>query len=363
MSATDKSIHPREDTSVTTTEKAPAAQQPQAQPQGDPERVSGLRRVITAIGVQNISLIIAIAIVVAIIGIQNPLFFTVPNLKVIGTAIAIVGLLAVVQTIVIILGALDISVGSVAGLTSVASAMIFTSTTSAALGVLSAVIIGLVCGLINGCIIVFGRVNPVIATLATLAAFKGVAQLISDGRAQGYTGADPFFVFLARGTLLGIPVLIWVLIVIAVLAHVVLRYTTIGRNIYAVGGNNIASRLGGININRYIIGVYMVTGAVAAIAGILITARTGSGQPISGSEGLELQAITAAALGGAALKGGKGAIAGTILAVILLGVLTNGMTLLGVNTFWQNVAQGALLVAAVVIQQLRSGERRIGIPG
>lgn len=353
-----KSIHPREDTSVTTTEKAPAVQ-----PQAEPERISGLRRVISAIGVQNISLIIAIAIVVAIIGIQNPLFFTVPNLKVIGTAIAIVGLLAVVQTIVIILGALDISVGSVAGLTSVASAMIFTSTSSAALGVLGAVIIGLVCGLINGCIIVFGRVNPVIATLATLAAFKGVAQLISDGRAQGYTGADPFFVFLARGTLLGIPVLIWVLIIVAVLAHVVLRYTSIGRNIYAVGGNNIASRLGGININRYIIGVYMVTGAVAAIAGILITARTGSGQPISGSEGLELQAITAAALGGAALKGGKGAIAGTILAVILLGVLTNGMTLLGVNTFWQNVAQGALLVAAVVIQQLRSGERRIGIPG
>jgi ribose transport system permease protein len=337
--------------------------QPSAPTRSDVERVSTFRRVITTVGVQNISLILAIAIVVAIIGIQNPLFFTVPNLKVIGTAIAIVGLLAVVQTIVIILGALDISVGSIAGLASVTSAMIFTSTTSAAMGVLGAVAIGVLCGLVNGCIIVFGRVNPVIATLATLAAFKGVAQLISDGRAQGYTGADPFFVFLARGTLLGIPTLILVLVLVAVLAHVVLRYTTIGRNIYAVGGNNIASRLGGININRYIIGVYMVTGAVAAIAGILITARTGSGQPISGSEGLELQAITAAALGGAALKGGKGAIAGTILAVILLGVLTNGMTLLGVNTFWQNVAQGTLLVVAVVIQQLRSGERRIGIPG
>lgn len=322
-----------------------------------------LKRLVGAVGVQNISLIIAIAIVVAVIGFQNPLFFTVPNLRVIGTAIAVVGLLAVVQTIVIILGALDISVGSVAGLTSVASAMIFTSTSSAILGVLGAVVIGVVCGLINGCIIVFGRVNPVIATLATLAAFKGVAQLVSDGRAQGYTGADGFFVFLARGTLLGVPTLIWVLVLVAVIAHVVLRYTTIGRNIYAVGGNNIASRLGGININRYIIGVYMVTGAVAAIAGVLITARTGSGQPISGSEGLELQAITAAALGGAALKGGKGAIAGTILAVILLGVLTNGMTLLGVNTFWQNVAQGVLLVVAVIIQQLRSGERRIGIPG
>ena len=349
----------RKDPTMTVTE---STQPPVAKESGE-AKPPAFRRAIHAVGVQNISLLIAILLVVLIIGLQNPLFFTVGNLKVIGTAISIVGLLAVVQTIVIILGALDISVGSIAGLTSVTSAMIFTSTSSAAVGVVSAIAIGVACGLLNGCIIVFGRVNPVIATLATLAAYKGFAQLISEGRAQGYTGADPFFVFLARGALIGIPVLIWVLVIVALLAHVVLRYTSIGRNIYAVGGNNIASRLGGININRYIIGVYMVTGAVAAIAGILITARTGSGQPVSGSEGLELQAITAAALGGAALKGGKGAIAGTILAVILLGVLSNGMTLLGVNTFWQNVAQGALLIIAVVIQQLRSGERRIGIPG
>ena len=323
---------------------------------------SVLRRVLGVVGVQNISLLMAIALVVTIIGSQNPLFFTVGNLRVIGTAIAISGLLAVVQTIVIIMGALDISVGSIAGLTSVTSAMIFTAT-GPLLGVVGAVAIGMLCGLLNGCIIVFGRVNPVIATLATLAAYKGIAQLISDGRAQGYTGADGFFVFLARGSIIGVPTLIWVLVVVAVLAHVLLRYTSIGRNIYAVGGNDIASRLAGININRYIIGVYIVTGAVAAIAGILITARTGSGQPVSGSEGLELEAITAAALGGAALKGGKGTIAGTILAVILLGILTNGMTLLGVNSFWQNVAKGGLLVVAVIIQQLRSGERRIGLPG
>lgn len=321
-----------------------------------------MRRVLTAVGVQNISLLIAIVALVAIIGSQNPLFFGVSNVRVIGTAIAVSGLLAVVQTVVIIMGALDISVGSVAGLASVTSAMIFTAT-GPLLGVIGAVGIGLICGLLNGCIIVFGRVNPVIATLATLAAYKGIAQLVSDGRAQGYTGADGFFIFLARGTIVGIPTLIWVLIVVAVLMHVVLRYTSIGRNIYAVGGNDIASRLAGININRYILGVYMMTGAVAAIAGVLITARTGSGQPVSGSEGLELEAITAAALGGAALKGGKGTIMGTILAVVLLGILTNGMTLLDVNAFWQNVAKGGLLVVAVVIQQLRSGERRIGLPG
>ena len=323
--------------------------------------VSPVRRLIAGIGVQNVSLIIAIALVAVVIGSQNSNFFGVENLKVIGTAISISGLLAVVQTVIIIMGALDISVGSMAGLASVTSAMIFTSQ-GAFLGVLGAVAIGIVCGAINGCIIVFGRVNPVIATLATLAAFKGVAQLVSDGRAQGYTGADPFFVFLARGSIAGVPTLIWVLILVAVAVHILLRYTTIGRTMYAVGGNDVAARLAGININRYILGAYMLAGAVAALAGILITARTGSGQPVSGSEGLELEAITAAALGGCALKGGKGTVAGTILAVILLGILPNGMTLLGVNSFWQNVAKGALLVAAVVIQQLRSGERRIGLP-
>ena len=106
----------------------------------------------------------------------------------------------------------------------------------------------------------------------------------------------------------------------------------------------------------------MLTGVFAAVAGILITARTGSGQPVSGSEGLELESITAAVLGGCALRGGKGTVAGTVLAVLLLGVLTNGMTLLDVNPFWQNVAKGSLLVVAVIIQQLRSGERRIGVP-
>jgi ribose transport system permease protein len=354
------SLHSEGSTPVPTTQTTTA---PKPSPLLDPAaNQSLLRRVLGVVGVQNISLLMAIALVVIIIGSQNQLFFTVGNLRVIGTAIAISGLLAVVQTIVIIMGALDISVGSIAGLTSVTSAMIFTAT-GPLLGVVGAVAIGMLCGLLNGCIIVFGRVNPVIATLATLAAYKGVAQLISDGRAQGYTGADGFFVFLARGSVIGIPTLILVLAIIAVLAHILLRYTSVGRNIYAVGGNDIASRLAGININRYIIGVYIVTGAVAAIAGILITARTGSGQPVSGSEGLELEAITAAALGGAALKGGKGTIAGTILAVILLGILTNGMTLLGVNSFWQNVAKGALLVIAVIIQQLRSGERRIGLPG
>jgi L-arabinose transport system permease protein len=325
-------------------------------------RGNPVRRALEAIGVQNVSLIIALVLLCAIIGSRNSNFFLPSNIKTIGTTVAIVGILAVVQTVVMLLGGLDISVGSAAGLTSVISAMVFTSTKSAALGIGVALAVGIAVGLLNGTVIVYGRVNAVIATLATYAALRGLANLISNGRAQGYTGTDSTFIFLARGTFVGIPILVWVLIVIALGVHLMLRYSDIGRNIYATGGNPIAARLAGINVNRYVVGCYILVGVVAAVAGVLLTARTGSGQPTSGSQGLELQSITAAALGGVALQGGKGAISGTVLAVILLGVLQNGLTILGVNSFWQDIAQGALLIAAVIIQQRRRGVRAFGLP-
>jgi ribose transport system permease protein len=233
---------------------------------------------------------------------------------------------------------------------------------SAGVGMLAALGIGILTGAFNGVIIIYGRVNAVIATLATYAGYRGVADLISNGRAQGYTGTDSSFVFIARGAIAGIPTLIWILVVIAVAAHLLLRYTDIGRNLYAMGGNATAARLAGINLNRYVIGCYVVAGIAAGIAGIMLTARTGSGQPTSGSQGLELQSITAAALGGVSLRGGKGAIPGTILAVLLLGVLQNGLTILNVNSFWQDIAQGFLLIVAVIIQQRRGGSRAIGLP-
>ncbi|GHI85489.1 ABC transporter permease [Streptomyces xanthophaeus] len=321
------------------------------------------RSLLSALGGQNLSLIGALAVVLALFGTLNDNFLSISNIQVIGEAVTITGLLAIVQTVVIICGGLDISVGSQAGLASVVSAMVFTSAGSNPyLGLLAAIGVGILVGVVNGIAIVYGRVNPTIATLAGLAAYKGVAQLVSGGRAQGYVLNDPFFIFLGRGKIAGVPVMIWILVVVALAVHVMLKYTDIGRNLYAIGGNDTAARLAGININKYLVAVYALIGIVAAVAGILLTARTGSGQPVSGSEGLELKAITAAALGGCALKGGKGGIGGTLLAVALLGALENGLTVEGINTFWQNVAQGALLVAAVVIQQRRSGERAVGLP-
>jgi len=298
-----------------------------------------LRRLLDSVGVQNVSLIVALILLCAAIGSRNANFFLLSNVKTIGTTVAIVGILAAVQTVVMLLGGLDISVGSAAGLTSVVTAMVFTSASSAALGIL----VGLVVGV-------------------AVAGLRGLANLISNGRAQGYTGTDSTFIFLARGSALGIPILVWVFILTAAALHLMLSYTDIGRNIYALGGNPTAGRLAGININRYVVGCYILAGLVAAVAGVLLTARTGSGQPTSGSQGLELQSITAAALGGVALQGGKGGISGTVLAVILLGVLQNGLTILSVNSFWQDIAQGALLIIAVVIQQRRRGLRAYGLP-
>jgi len=318
---------------------------------------------LAAIGGQNLSLIGALVLVLTLFGVLNDNYLSLNNMQVIAEAATITGLLAVVQTVVIICGGLDISVGSQAGVASVISAMAFTSTGSNAFaGMAAAIGLGLLIGLLNGAIIVYGRVNPTIATLAGLAAYKGLAQLVSDGRAQGYVLNNDVFVFLGRGKIAGLPVMVWILIVVAVAVHVMLTRTDIGRNVYAIGGNDTAARLAGININKYLVAVYGLIGVVAAVAGILLTARTGSGQPTSGSEGLELKAITAAALGGCALKGGKGTIGGTLLAVALLGALENGLTVEGINSFWQNVAQGTLLVVAVVVQQRRSGERAVGLP-
>jgi ribose transport system permease protein len=312
--------------------------------------------------VQNLVLLGAIGVLAAIFDSLNSGYLSLANINAIGQSAAVVGVLSVVETVVIICGVLDISVGAQAGVASVISAMTFSSLGSAPMSMLAAIGIGIVLGLVNGLVIVYGRVNSIIATLGTFSAYKGVALLISGGQSKGFVLADPFYIFLARGSFIGIPAAVWVFLIVSAALYVLLTFTDIGRNIYAIGGNDTAARLAGIDINKYLIAVYALTGVVCAIAGILITASAGSGQQTTGSTGLELQAITAAALGGALLTGGRGGIGGTVLAVLLISALVNGLTFLQVNSFWQYVAEGAMLIVAVIIQKLRSGERRVGRP-
>ena len=312
---------------------------------------SALATVADRIGLQNLSLLIALIVLVVGIVSQTDKFLLTANLLNIGVAVSLVGLVAVVQTVVIVSGGLDISVGSIAGLASVSAALAVQATGSTGLGIAAALAAGIACGVVNGLIITVLRVNPVIATLATLSAFRGVAFLFTNGSAVGVL--DSTFNAIGSARPLGLPFPIIVLVVVAFVVHVMLRDTVAGRNIYAIGGNPVAARLSGVNLNRYRLAVYTLSGVGAAIAGIVLTARTHSGQPSSGSQGLELEAVTAALLGGCALNGGKGTIIGTVLAVILLGTLTNGMILLGIQSFYQLVAKGALLILAVAIQQYR----------
>jgi ribose/xylose/arabinose/galactoside ABC-type transport system permease subunit len=349
------------------------------------KRNDTLRRVIGSIGADNLSLLIALIALIFLVTVVSGWFgleggnkfFSWQNLmNSLAQAIVIVGLLAIGETVVIIAGALDISIGSIASIGSVVSASVLVGvgtagaigfpTGSVLIAVIAGIVAGMIAGVINGVIITTFRVNSIIATLGTLAAFAGFAFLLApDGKPVGVL-TQPQFTWLAQGRFLtnvpvpplgegrwtGIPVLTVILVIVAILAHILMTYTDFGRAIYAMGGNATAARLAGINLRRVYIIMYMISGGISGLAGVLLTARTTSGNPINGN-GLELQAITAVFLGGAATAGGKGTVLGTFLAVIMVGVLNNGMNLLGFNTFIQRVALGLLLIAAVAISQWR----------
>ena len=316
------------------------------------------------VGAENLSLLIALALLVALIAAQDGNFFSARNLFNIGQNMAVTGIVAVGMTLVIVSSGLDISVGAIAGCASVACGLLVSGAGTIPGGVAGGVAVGAGLGLVNALIINYLRVNPVVATLATLSAFRGVAFLIApEGKPVGVL--DPGFALLGSGRVLqvggfpGVPVAFAILLAVAVAGHVVLSSTVFGRSVYSMGGNPAAARLAGIDLNRMRLAIYTVSGALAGLAGVVITARTSSGQPLSGT-GLELEAITAVFLGGALLAGGKGTVAGTMLAVLLLAVLSNGMNLLGIPTFYQLVAKGLLLVVAVGIGQFRAAaaERR-----
>ena len=330
-----------------------------ASPPSDPPRTA-LSRAGGVLRLEHSALVAALLAMVAFFAYSRPdVFLTTSNVVNIGNAAALLCIIAIGQALVIIGGGFDLSVGAMVGLGSVSIAALLQATGAPGIvGVALALGLGLLVGVLNGLIVTRGLVNPLIATLGTLSAFQGIAFLIADG--QSITVIDPLFSELGSGRLLSLPYGLWMAVLLAAAAAFVLRFTDIGRNIYAVGGNPVAAMLAGIHVQRYTVGLYAFAGFAAGIGAVLLTARTGSGLPVSGSAGLELSSITAAVLGGCALNGGRGGIAGTVLGVLVLGTLDNGLILMGVPTFWQLVAKGCLLIVAVMVQQRRTpaGERR-----
>ena len=203
----------------------------------------------------------------------------------------------------------------------------------------------------NGIIVTYGRINAVIVTLGTMAIFRGVAFILSDG--QSISIFDDAFRWIGTGRVLGLPAPLWILLAVAAGFYVFMHRSIVGRNYYAIGGNPVVARLSGLDIPRYRVAIYVISGVMAGVGGILLAARTGSGQPISGSDGLELEAITAAFLGGCAMQGGRGTVVGALLGVAIIGVLNNGMILTAVPTFYQMLAKGTLLILAVFLAEYR----------
>ena len=227
-----------------------------------PIRRSAVQRVVDRVGVHNISLIFALVVLCAIFGyLRGDVFFSSRNILNIGLAVTILGVLAMSQTVVIVAGGLDVSVGSTVGFATVATAMVAQSMESAALAVLAGLAVGAACGLVNGIIITYGRVNAVIATLGTMAIFRGVAFILSDG--QSISIFDDTFRFMGNGRVLGVPFPIWVLALTAVLFQIFLSQSIAGRNVYAIGGNPVVARFSGINVNRYRVAIYIMSGFVA----------------------------------------------------------------------------------------------------
>lgn len=318
----------------------------------DTRETRTMKSIVDRVGLHNLSLILALVALVAIFGfVRSDVFFSSRNILNIGMGVAILGVLAISQTTVIVAGGLDISVGSIVGLTTVATAMTIAATGSAGLGLAAGIVLGAAAGLVNGLLVTLGRVNAVIVTLGTMAIFRGFAFILSDG--QSISIFDATFRWIGIGRVLGLPVPIWILVMVAVAFWVFLHRSIPGRNLYAIGGNPVVARLSGMNLIRYRTGIYVLSGAIAGIGGILLAARTGSGQPISGSQGLELEAITAAFLGGCAMQGGKGTVVGALLGVAIIGVLNNGMILTAVPTFYQMLAKGTLLILAVLLAEYR----------
>jgi ribose transport system permease protein len=286
---------------------------------------------------------------------RSPFFLNVDNFLNILTAIAVTGVIAVPGTMLMISAQVDLSVGSAAAFCGVVLAVIADSA-GLGVGVLAALGAGLLLGVVNGFLVTVIKVNALITTLGTLAVLRGLTQLTADGQTVLMAGG---FGWLGTARPLGVPLPVVILATVVVAAFVTMRYTVFGRSLYAIGANSSAARLVGIRARGTVFIAFVLSGLAACVGGLILTSQLSAASPIAAS-GLELSVIAAIVLGGASLSGGRGTIGGTIVGLAIIGVLNNGLILLNVNTFWQDVARGTLLILAVSFDQLRQRLQPVG---
>ncbi|GHS88899.1 sugar ABC transporter permease [Actinomycetota bacterium] len=309
---------------------------------------------------RSLGLVIALLVLCGVgVATAGDRFASVDNLLTILRLAAVIGVVSIGMTFVITGGGIDLSVGSVLGLASVWATTVATQTmardTHWLLMVAVAMLVGTVCGLVNGVLVAYGKVVAFIATLAMMVGARGLAEVIAGRQTQIVT-VRPFLDFF-RGDLVGIPVLVWIFAVVAVAGWVLLNRTTFGRRTIAVGGNAEAARLAGIRVRRHTMYLYAISGLAAGIAAVMMLGRTTAGTSTHGQL-YELDAIAAVVVGGTLLVGGRGTIVGTVFGVLLFATLTNVFTQNNLSISAQSLAKGVIIVVAVLLQQRFAGRGR-----
>ncbi len=298
--------------------------------------------------------LIGLIVLCIILWILTPHFFTVSNLLNVTQQTAINAIIAVGMTFVIITAGIDLSVGSIMAFSGVVLASALNAGLPIPLAIFIGLGVGLLCGLVNGLLITYGNLPPFISTLGMMSVARGAALLYTQGRPiSGFTGD---FRFLAVGEILGVPVPVIIMIIVYLIAHILLTRTKLGRYTYAIGGNEEATLLSGISVKLYKTIVYGLSGLLSGLAAIILTARLNSAQPIAGIM-YELDAIAATVIGGTSLLGGEGRIVGTLIGALIMGVLRNGLNLLGVSSFIQQTVIGAVIIIAVLVDMALKKQR------
>ena len=292
-------------------------------------------------------------LLIIIVSVLNPSFLSIANIFNVLRQVSISAIIAFGMTFVIFTGGIDLSVGSTLALTGAIAASLLAGGLDPFLTMGIALILGLILGAINGVVITKGKVAPFIATLATMTIYRGLTLVFTEGRPISGLGDHYSFQLFGKGYFLGFPVPVVTMVIAFFILYFILQKTTFGRRVYAVGGNEEAAKLSGINTDRVKIAVYAITGFLAALSALILTSRLNSAQPTAG-ESYELDAIAAVVLGGTSLNGGKGWIFGTLIGALIIGVLNNGMNLIGVSSFWQQVVKGIVILLAVLMDRKKS---------
>ncbi|KKI88423.1 ribose ABC transporter permease [Bacillus sp. SA1-12] len=303
----------------------------------------------------RLGMIMILLLLCVVLSFTAPNFLDTANMLNVLKQVSIIAVLAAGMTIVILTGGIDLSVGSTVALSGVISVMVSAAGVHPIIAMLSGAAVGYAVGLINGFFTAKTKLPSFIVTLGSFTYVRGLAYVISGG--YPIVLQNETFKFIGGGAIFGVPTPIYIMLLVYGVMFFVLKYTMFGRHIYAIGGNEEAARLTGIRVEKTLINVYSISGLLAGLGGVVLAGRLYSGQPTAGQM-YELDAIAAVILGGTSLTGGKGRIQGTIIGVLIMGVISNGLTLMDVNYYWQLVVKGGVIVAAVLLDRLRGSGAR-----